>query len=200
MAEYTQFLTQLTLHIGNMCPRVILLSAIKSAVRQFCEDSEVWVYDCPESEIISSKTSQIRLDIPNHSFICKLWTIAGRQAMHDPHRQYIEVPRYHLNGENYLVFEEEFKRVPQKLNPIISLSTTQDSLSCPDFIYQRYHDAIISKAVVILQSMPAQSWSDPSMLGLHQPLYEQYLTKAIKDRDDGFMLGRQVARIKPSFM
>ncbi|WP_336939387.1 hypothetical protein [Acinetobacter modestus] len=200
MAEFDQFLPSLTPFISNSCPRIIMLNALKSAVRLFCEDSEVWVHDCPPIEIIEANTSQVRLDIPYQTMICKMWTIEGRKYFHNVHRAYIQFPHYHLNADNYLIFEEEIKHPPKTLRPVVSLATTQDSLSCPDFIYQRYHDAIISKCVVILQSMPAQEWSNPSMLAIHEPLYAQHLEKAIKDRNDGFMLGRQTTRIKPTYM
>jgi hypothetical protein len=200
MAEYDQFLPSLIPYISNLCPRLIMLNTLKSAIRQFCQDSEVWVYDCPTIEITDEQTTQARLEIPYQSMVCKLWTIGGRTALHDPYMSHIELPRYRLNSDNYLIFEQELKRPPIKINPIVSLATTQDSLTCPDFIFQRYHDAIISKAIVILQSMPAQEWTDPNMLQIHEPLYIQHLDKAKRDREDGFMMGRRTPRIKPKYM
>lgn len=201
MAEYDQFLPAITAFVSNRCPRLIMLNAVKSVVRQFCDDSNIWVYDCPEFIIEDQDISKFKLEIPYQSTICKLWSIHGREALHNTHQLYREQPYYHLTSNSELVFEEsKLHCLPKKINCVVSLSPTQDSLTCPDFIFQRYHDAIVSAAIVRLQLMPSQEWNNPSMVEPHSQLYQQYLAQAIRDREDGFMMARQVRRVVPYYM
>lgn len=203
MAEFDQFLPAITAFVGNKCPRLIMLNALKSVIRKFCDDSQIWVYDCPEIIIDKDNSEQglYKLQIPFQSTICKLWVIDGREGLSKEYPKYIQKPTYYLNQNSELVIaHKDLNCLPQKINAVVSLSTTQDSLTCPDFIYQKYHDAIISAAIVRLQLMPSQEWADPSMVAIHQSLYEGYLAQAIKDRDDGFMLARRVHHVRPSYI
>lgn len=195
MAEYADFLPGINVHIGNDVPRVVMIHTVKSAVRKFCDESKVWVHDCfsldldPEQKIY-------QLDVPYDSMICKVWSITGRKDIGD----YYQQPAHHIQFNNQLVFDADLPNHFTQLQPVVSLTTTQDSLTCPDFIYQNYHDAIISGAVASLQMMPARSWSEPNMAAVHQQMFDNAVKKAIASRDDGFGLARKPTRVKPHYL
>jgi hypothetical protein len=88
----------------------------------------------------------------------------------------------------------------KQLAVVVSLTTKQDSLTCPDFLYQNYHDAIVSGAVASLQMMPARAWSEPNMAAVHQQNFDDFVKKAISDRDDGFGLARRPTRVRPHYL
>lgn len=195
MAEYTAFLPGINVHIGNDVPRVVMLYAVKSAVRKFCDESKIWVHDCYDIELDPEQRAY-QLAIPGDSMVCKVWSITGRKDI----GQYYQCPAHHIQLNNQLVFEADLPNNLTQLQPVVSLTTIQDALTCPEFIYQTYHDAIVSGAVASLQMMPARSWSEPNLAAVHQQSFDNAVKKAISDRDDGFGLARRPTRVKPHYL
>ena len=195
MAEYADFLPGINIHIGNDCPRLAMLYAVKSVVRKFCDESKIWVHDCPTIEANQDQLMYL-LDVPNNAAICKIWSITGRKNI----EQYYQQPVHHIQFNNQIVFNADLPNYLTQLSAVVSLTTMQNSLTCPDFLYQNYHDAIVSGAVASLQMMPARSWSEPNMAAVHQQTFDDAVKKAINDRDDGFGLARRPNRIKPYYI
>jgi hypothetical protein len=195
VAEYDDFLPGINIHIGNEVPRLAMLYAVKSVVRKFCDESKIWVHDCSAIDVIQEQL-MYPLDVPNDSVICKVWSITGRKDIGD----YYQCPAHHIQFNNQLVFDADLPNNLKQLAVVVSLTTKQDSLTCPDFLYQNYHDAIVSGAVASLQMMPARAWSEPNMAAVHQQNFDDFVKKAISDRDDGFGLARRPTRVRPHYL
>lgn len=194
MAEFEQFLPNVTIHISS-CPRLVVLNAIKSVVREFLQRSSIWVFDCPVINVVDPTQHMYPLDVPFGTTVSKVWSVKGRDQV----AKYFECPISRIDFPNKLMFEADIPTDITSLNPVVSLSTTQDSLACPDIVYQVYHDAIVNGSVAYLQSMPGREWSQPNDANTHQRLFEQAIQQAIFDVDDGFGLARRAKRVRPYY-
>lgn len=196
MAEYDQFIPGILIHVGTDCPRLVVMNVLKSTVREFCERTRAWIIDHAAIPITNHAQLVYPLNIPNLNYVCKIWSIHGRERVAD----YFECPAYHVDFNNKLVFEKELPNDLITIKPVISLMPGQDALSCPDFIYQNYYDVIVAGAVARMQVMPARQWSNPQLASLHVQTFDTGVQKARCDVEDGFALARRPKRVRPFSM
>lgn len=195
MAEYAEFQPAIIAHVGNDCPGLVVMSHLKTVVRDFLDLSQTWVYDCPEIEVVDRTQRMYVLDLPADSMVCKMWSIHGRKCV----GEYFQEPHYYINFNNQLVFESDLPTYFKKIEVVASLKTMQDALTCPDFVYQNYHDIIVAGTVARIQLMPATTWFNPQSAEINQAIYKQGVDRAKNDVQDGFGLKRQPKRTRPFY-
>lgn len=172
-------------------PRVVVVHAIRSAVRKFLTESKVWVHK-PHTMI--SRDDDRLLMIPRDTFICKLWQI--RECGHLTDYMTYSFPNtVHLGKLSKQDRESEHLK-----NIEVSLSVTQTSLECPMFVFDRYYDGILSGALAHLQAMPGKAWVDPSMVAYHREIYESAITSAISDVSAGLNRQKSANSIPANYM
>lgn len=168
-------------------PRVVIVRAIRSAVRRFLVDSNVWVHKVA----LPKKYGDTHYSpLPVDTFICKAWD------SNDCNQYALDELTY--SHPNILNTKELRDRNIENID--VSLSVTQDSMECPLFIYDRYYDGILSGALSSLQAMPGKAWSDPSMVEYHEAMFDRYVTKAQSDSRNGLLKRKPKNSISPNFM
>lgn len=193
MSQYEDFTPSLSIHV-TQCPRVVMLNAIKTMVRQFLEQSNVWVYEVMPVQV-DPTSKQLFLPIPQFSYINKVWSLFGQKGI-TSYRY--DDPKHHITEDNQLVIDENDRT--QTLELIVSLSLTQNALACPDFLYEKYMDSIVHGAAYYLMMMPNQQWSNPDLAQYH---YQQFLAgveQAQSKIERGFGLMHTVRRVRAQYL
>ena len=193
MSQYEDFTPSLSIHV-TQCPRVVMINAIKTMVRQFLDQSHVWVHEVMPVQVDPTST-QVFLPIPQFSYINKVWSLYGQKGI-TSYRY--DDPKHHITQDNQLVIDEI---TPAKtLNLIVSLSLNQNALSCPDFIYEKHLESIVHGAAYYLMTMANQQWSNPELAQYH---YQQFITgieQAKANLERGFGLMHTVRRVRAQYL
>lgn len=186
MAQFDDWVDGVNTYIASQAgsaanvPRVIVVHAIRSAVRKFLVESKVWVYK-PRTTI--KRMADHLLMIPRDTFICKVWQIRENSCL----------THYMTYGFPNVVSLDKLSERDRESEDLkyleVSLSVTQTSLECPMFVFDRYYDGILSGALASLQAMPGKAWAEPSMVAYHREIYESAIITAKSDVSSG--LNRQ---------
>ena len=197
MAQFDDWVDGINTYIASQAgsaanvPRVIIVHAIRSAVKQFLTRSKVWVYK-PHTTI--NNMDDRLLMLPRDTFICKLWQI--RECSHLTDYMTYSFPNtVHLGKLSKRDRESEHLK-----NIEVSLSVTQTSLECPMFVFDRYYDGILSGALANLQAMPGKAWAEPSMVAYHREIYESAITSAMSDVSAGLNRQKSANSIPANFI
>lgn len=207
-ADYADFIPSINIHVA-MCPRVVMINAVKSIVRMFLDETKSWVLEYKPHQICkfhgeskcqcNNERLSFSIHIPDRTHIDKIWSIFGMNGVKE--YRIDNTPLHHITSENYLVFDEKLTQSQiNSLCAVISLSTNQDSLHCPDFVYQQYLDIIVHGACWYLMNMDAREWTNPNLAMIH---YQQFMSgiESVKEKiTQGFGVGYQKARVKPHYM
>lgn len=193
MSQYEDFTQSLSIHVSQ-CPRVVMINAIKTMVRQFLEQSNVWVYEIMPVQV-EPDTTQLFLPIPQFSYIHKVWSLYGQNGVKSYRH---DKPKHHITQDNQLVIDESINSTT--LNLIVSLSLNQNALSCPDFIFEKYLDSIVHGSAYYLMMMPNQQWSNPDLAQYHYQQFMSGVEKAKSNIESGFGLVQMVRRVRPQYL
>lgn len=185
MARYEDWLDGINLTIasrvdsaGNV-PRVIVIHAVRSAVRELLSRSKLWVHR-PNSIVRSGDYAYVVM--PRDTYIVKAtYPDNDCQGWLNNH-----ISVSHPNKIVFSGLSDDKVEGTDLSNLEVALSVTQRSLECPMFIFDRYYDGIVSGAVAMLQLMPGKAWSEPNMAAAHAQLFEQVIKQATIDADHGF--------------
>lgn len=193
MSQYEDFTPSLSIHV-TQCPRIVMINAIKTMVRQFLEQSNVWVYEVMPVQV-DSEITQAFLQIPQFSYIHKVWSLYGQNGVlsyrHDK-------PKHHITQDNQIVIDESIPSTT--LNLIVSLSLNQNALSCPDFIFEKYLDVIVHGSAHYLMMMANQQWTNPDLAQYHYQQFMAGIEKAKSNVEKGFGLAHTVRRVRPQYL
>ena len=218
MAAFDVFIPSINVHV-SMCPRVIMINAIKSIVRQFLDETHAWVIevepdiDCddhPRTRCEVKKKDcesspffmELYIPLPMQAcFINKVWSLYGMNEIPN----YPKAPRHHfkidpIHHKNLLVIDEKPQCQDKKFNLILSLSTMQNALECPDFVFQMHLDTIVHGCAYYLMSMDKQDWSNPNLAVHHLEIFKKGIEDAKNQVQQGFGISRQTYRVKPRYM
>lgn len=194
MVQLDDWLDGINTHIATQLdgasnvPRLVVVLAVRSAVKKFLEESKVWVYR--PKDIVTQLSDRI-LMIPRDTYICKVWPMYCNPCVSDD---------LSYSHPNILHLADVRNHEKQNLDGIdVSLSITQSSLECPMFVFDRYHDGILSGALASLQAMPGKAWSDPSMVAYHKDIFDKAITSARLDIESSFNKKRPSQHIPANF-
>jgi|26BtaG_2_1085354.scaffolds.fasta_scaffold00376_10 hypothetical protein len=197
MAQYDDWLDGINVRLASSAgsaanvPRVIVVHAVRSVVKDFLQRTKIWVYS---PRVATSRLAVRAVSIPRDSFICKLWTNDCKPCFEK--HAYFEHPNIiNLSGMRDSDIENETLEGMQ-----VSLSVTQSSLECPMFIFDRYYEAILAGTMASLQAMPGKDWSNPNMVEYHSTIYDQAVKDARTNLDNSFNKTKKDYSIPPNFM
>lgn len=197
MAQFDDWMDGVNTYIASQAgsaanvPRVIVVHAVRSAVRKFLTESNIWVHR-PRSTM--DRLSDRLLMIPRDTFICKVWQIRENSCLTDQ-------MTYGFPNVVHLDKLSERDRVSDDLKNLeVSLSVTQTSLECPMFVFDRYYDGILSGVLANLQAMPGKAWADPSMVAYHRDIYESAINTAKSDVSSGLNRQKSATTIPANYM
>lgn len=194
MAQLDDWLDGINTHIaaqidsaGNV-PRLVVVLAVRSAVKEFLEESNVWVYR--PKDVLTQLSDRIVM-IPRDTYICKVWPMECNPCVSN------ELSYSHPNIIHLADVRNYEKQTLEGIE--VSLSITQSSLECPMFVFDRYHNGILSGTLARLQAMPGKAWSDPSMVAYHLGIFETAIKSARSDVENSFNKKRSNYHIPASF-
>ena len=193
MAAYVDWVDGVLIHVGN-CPRPAVLHAIKQAVIEFCDRSRVWLFEPVGIELMVDQNRYEIEDQPTESTICHLWDAYTERRDCDVN--------IHYESPNILVVKpkKNGQFIPYKVAPLLSLKPRQNSLECPDFIYDDYFEVIQNGAVAYLQLQPERPWSQFNMAQFHQLEYERGIDRATQKINEGLNRPKPSYRVKANFL
>ena len=194
MAAYAEWVDGVLIHTAS-APRPAVLHAIKQAVIEFCDQSRAWMYEHPQIDLVDGESHYQLADQPTESTICYVWSMRGRKGYCCNER---DNPRYHYESPDLIVIDDE-KPLEKTITPLVSLKPRQNSLECPDFIYDHYFEAIQKGAVAYLQMQPERSWSNPNVAQIHQAEYERWIARAKDQVNQGFGKAKPKNTVKPHY-
>lgn len=172
-------------------PRMIIVHAVRSAVRRLLTESRVWVHR-PHTTI--EQLDDRLLMIPRDTFICKIWQIRENSCL----------THYMTYGFPNVVHLDKLPARDRSSDDLkhleVSLSVTQTSLECPMFVFDRYYDGILSGALASLQAMPGKAWVEPSMVAYHRDIYDSAINAAKSDVRSGFNRQKSSDTIPANYM
>lgn len=199
MVEYDDWLDGVNTSIAGQAgsavnvPRLIVVQVIRSVVREFLSESNIWIHTPIVQPFIDGSRDRL-LNLPRDTYICKVWD--GRCCSYLINN----ISYSHPNIINLAGLSEgEVKRETLK-GLEVSLSMAQSSLECPRFIYDRYYDGILSGALAALQAMPGKAWTEPNMVAYHRERFEQAIRKAQSDLSKSFNRQKNKNTIPPNFI
>lgn len=199
MARYEDWLDGINLAIATRTDsasnlsRVIVIHAVRSAVRELLSRSKIWVHR-PKSMVRSGDYSYVV--IPRDTYIikarypkcdCQEWLNNHMSISHPNKIMFSGLSDDQIEGADLSSLE-------------IALSVTQRSLECPMFVFDRYYDGIISGAVSILQLMPGKAWSEPNMAAAHAQIFDEVVKQATIDADNGFGKPKSRLSVQANFI
>lgn len=191
MATYDDLVPGVAIHISP-CPEKVLIDAIKSAVRDFCKRTKLWVYDCPEFE--SDEIQSIyELNLPLNTRVVNVWGLEGRTG------EYKDKTDYFIDADGRLRFNKPIG-VKKIIKPLVSLMPGLKSTEFPDYFIDYFSEHIISKAVADLQVQPFRAWSQPSAAVIHLQMYDMGIIEAKRFRDDGLNKSKARTRVRPNYL
>lgn len=193
MSQYEDFTPSISIHVMQ-CPRIVMINAIKTMVRQFLEQSNVWVYEVMPVQV-DSEITQAFLQIPQFSYINKIWSLYGQNGIQS-YRQ--DKPKHHITQDNQIVIDESIPSTT--LNLIVSLSLNQNALSCPDFIFEKYLDVIVHGSAHYLMMMANQQWTNPDLAQYHYQQFIAGIEKAKSNVEKGFGLAHTTRRVRARYL
>lgn len=193
MSQYEDFTPSLSIHV-TQCPRIVMINAIKTMVRQFLEQSNVWIYEVMPVQV-DSEITQAFLQIPQFSYIHKVWSLYGQNGVQSYRH---DKPKHHITQDNQIVIDESIPSTT--LNLIVSLSLNQNALSCPDFIFEKYLDVIVNGSAHYLMMMANQQWTNPDLAQYHYQQFMAGIEKAKSNVEKGFGLAHTVRRVRPQYL
>ena len=179
MAEYQDWVDNIVIHLRD-CPRSVIVDAVRQAVIEFCERSHIWVYDCPEVEVVADEL-RYALELPLFTSICHVWTLKGREFVRECCK-----PDFRVEHPDQVVFAQPTDL--KTLRAVVAVKPRRTSQTCPDFMVDDYFEPIASGAVSYLQMQPSSPWSQPNMAVAHQQIFENGVAQAINKRNRGFHL------------
>ena len=206
MVALDEFVDGVSVHLGNNdasnVPRLAVVFAARQALKRFCDESFAYVVNAfdplagtnqvlsPNDFHLSVTDRRCEIAIPDDTHIIKVWQLSDEccdaQGLLDSIHSYpniINLPADDSKTDNV----------------VVSLSINQATESCPDFIYQRYYDGLLSGTIAYLQLMPNREWSEPNMAQVHMAAFDETIRKAKSHISNGFLKGRPSTSIPATF-
>lgn len=197
MAQYDDWLDGINVRLASSAgsasnvPRVVVVHAVRSVVKDFLQRTKVWVY---EPKVANSRHARRAVSIPRDTYICKLWDNDCNHCL--TKHAYFE----HPNIINLSDMPDSDVKEETLEGMRVSLAVTQKSLECPLFVFDRYYEGILAGTMASLQAMPGKDWSNPNMVDYNTTIYEQAVKEAQSDLDTRFNKKKQDYSIPPNFM
>lgn len=206
MAQLDDFVDGISVHLGNNdasnVPQMAIVFAARQALKRFCDESYAYIVNAfdpltdTDRLITDSDLSLTRLDkrcelnLPENTYIIKVWQLSDSCCDYD---NLTDAIHSYPNIINLHASDNKTDDV------VVSLSINQSAEECPDFIYHRYYDGLLSGTIAYLQLMPNRQWSEPNMAQVHMAAFDEAIRKAKHDVSSGFLKNRPKTSIPASF-
>jgi len=189
ISSYSDFYTTLRVRASS-CPDMLLLQAIQFAVRQFCIDSESYIwesdpYDLTDSEFVYTidQTPTGIYDIVRIKDV-QIKTDTGTTTMHDK-GPVVWDRGYNLQRPNIL----EFTSPPvsddysDSMYVRLVLAPFEDYTTMDYDYINRWMEPIRAKALAYLYSIPGRLWSDPVQSANFEAIYRKWVASARRENE-----------------
>lgn len=208
MISFDEFVDGVSIHLGNAgnsgVPNIAIIFAVRQAVKQFCDESLSYVvkaFDTTDASIAGTSAltdiemtrleDRCELTLPASTHIIKVWRLT------DSYCRPIDLSDYTYDFPNIIMLNDKNDKAD---DVVVSLSINQDATACPDYIYQKYYDGILSGAIAYLQAMPNREWAMPNFAENHNAKFMQAILKARHAADNGFRKQAPSTSIPPNFI
>jgi len=200
MVDYEEFLPEVRGEVET-CPEVVALNEIRNTVIDFCQKTTIWrmdldsitvLVDTPDYEVeidqfiktaginwgylIDSNTDEVPLTITSEDTLdnggvrsVQMW----RTRTGTPSKIYLQDPRtvrlVNIPTESYSLYLG------------VWVKPSRASFEVPEFIYEKYLEAIAAGAKARILNMKTRPWYDPSAAALEAEEYKNRRSSALID-------------------
>lgn len=191
---YDAFLQDL-LPFARNCPDPVIEAAIRAAVIEFCEKTEIWQV---ELDPVSAVAGQYAYDLeaPQGSAVRRILTITDEQGyalepvtsgmldQRSPNwREVPGRPTFYIKRDEELQIWLAPPPATARVNAYLIravLVPTITSTSCSNVVMNNFRDTIVNGAIARLLSMPDKDWSNFKTAAVHFGLFRDQLVEAEK--------------------
>lgn len=193
---------ELVLPVVPGCPVAVVNSAIKSAVIEFCEKSNLWQAESEPTDIVAGIASY-SFKPPTGSKVVEgiAAYLEGRPLhavsiydlnLNQPTWRELETPepnRYFMDGDHSIrLVGTPAKALQEALTIQVALKPTRAAVECPSFLYEDWAETIASGALARLLVMPGKDWTHAGMAEYHKTEFKigiaRARSKAMKSRQN----------------
>lgn len=163
------------------CPEITIQAYLRDAAAQFCERSEVWVYDAPAVDT-EAGVSDYYLETLGGSLVANVIAVflngvplKGTVGVYNPTNPVTPMG----TPTQYQVLEGQQIRLfptPETAHTVQAKVVLKPSLSArgvEDFIFEAYGRAIASGAIASLALIPGKEWSNADLGAYHQHSFDR---------------------------
>ena len=207
MAQLDDFVDGISIHLGNSdasnVPRIAVVFAARQALKKLCDESFAYIVnafdplidiDRPLTDSDLSLTrlnKRCELNLPANTHIIKVWRLTDNRCEHE---RWLDSAEY--GYPNIINLDDKQRHTD---NVVVSLSVAQTTEECPDYLFNKYYDGLLSGTIAYLQMMPNREWAVPNLAQDHYALFERAIQKAKSDVSNGFLKDRPMNEIPASF-
>lgn len=184
--------------VGGQCPTVLMRQALYSASREFCLRSQVWKETMDSIDLVAEQTAYA-LNVPWEARIDKIAEV----------RQNTEAG-VDAGIDGAEVIPKDYTFDPNESGGTLTLEVApQDSVTdgldvdvvyvphmgkkeepgrhqLPQWLMNKYGEALAAKAMAQLMSMPARNWSNVTRAADHIKVYNRGISNARRDLLAGY--------------
>ena len=190
MAKLDVLLPRLRIHLEDL-PNPTAITYLKTALKQFCFDCEVWEVSLGTTSIVPSldRYLPVQILVPDSDNANSPWTLP-------PNAYLLKIKKLLLNGRelervrgdmppsyrydvvtNTLFIEYEYVKSNPTTLEVIAILTLSESapktgVVIPDFIVERHAGAITSYAAALAMALPNKPWSNNASSKFHMSQYK----------------------------
>jgi len=172
------------------CPEVVIEQHLRDAAIDFCERSQVWVYQSPEFTTEAGQTDYF-VEIESGALLDNILALSvdglpiNRIApAHTPR----DMAAPDQRPDRYYIFRgQEVRLLPAPdaaytINATVALKPSLSSRGVPDFVFETHGRTIACGAIASLAVIPGKEWTNPDIANY-------YKGKFLREADDAAGLG-----------
>lgn len=194
MATLKQMVPECRTHLSSV-PQDTVILYLRRASKQFCQDSKKWDVEIGSATITPLDNPYVDLEIPVPS-------IGGETDYVLPAGSYInsisrlwldDMKKCPIDGEYYayreadgvLELNQSILSQSQVLHIAAILEPTKAANSIPDWMFEKWSDAIVDYAIYEIMMMPGKDWYDPDLAGTFWRKYQGRVSEATTSKARG---------------
>ena len=213
MVDYEEFLPEVRSEVPE-CPEVVCINAIRDTVIDFCQKTTVWRYDV-DSITVASDVADYEIDIDDYIKVAGLnWaylidangeesylTVTSEDSLDNGGPRSVSLWRTKTGTPTHIYLKDprtvRLVYIPEAAFSLYLgawVKPSRNSYEVPEFIYEKYLEAIAAGAKARILNMPTRPWYSPAAAGLEEAEYEARRSSALIDATKSHTrLSKQVA-------
>jgi hypothetical protein len=174
------------------CPVSLVDNAIRSAVIDFCERTNMWKYSFPTTDVVGGQSSYT-FTAPTNSVISKPTFVSVNSIPLIPtNEEDLDNTNPYWRSSStlqpiayYMDYNSTLTLVPSPTDSITSgllmeaaLKPTITTTTYPDWMFNNWAETLAHGALMRLHAMPGKVWADPSTVALHRAKFREGVSRA----------------------